>query len=66
MELDYPTLKSQQLAHDINKLDKVGRSILLSLAEIPATDSISKHIKSKILKAISKDDSYQLHLLVEK
>lgn len=64
MELEYPTMKNDKLTQEINHLDKLGRSILLSLREIPSNHSISKKIKQKLLKAISKDNSYQLNQII--
>lgn len=52
MDLPYPTLKNQQLDNDLNQLDKLARSILLSTRDIPRQESLPRSIQKKILKAI--------------
>lgn len=66
MDLPYPTMKNSNLSNDLNQLDKLARSILLSTHDIPKTDSINKSIKARILKAISCDNAYKLNRILDK
>lgn len=66
MDLPYPTIKNSNFSNDLNQLDKLARSILLSTHDIPKQDSISKGIKAKILKAISCDNARKLHRILDK
>ncbi len=61
MDLPYPTIKYSKEGNDLNQLDRLARSILLSTHDIPKQDSISKSLKSKILKAINSDNARKLH-----
>ncbi len=61
MDLPYPTIKYGKEGNDLNQLDRLARSILLSTHDIPKQDSISKSLKSKILKAINSDNARKLH-----
>jgi hypothetical protein len=65
MDLPYPTVKNAA-QDDLNQLDKLARSILLSTHDIPKQVSVSKSLKSKILKTINSDNAYSLHRIVEK
>lgn len=66
MDLPYPTVKNNNFGNDLNQLDKLARSILLSTRDIPKQDSISKSIKSKILRAITTDNARKLFQIIEK
>jgi len=61
MDLPYPTIKNNNMHSDLNQLDKLARSILLSTRDIPKQDSISKSIKSKLLRAITCDNARKLY-----
>lgn len=61
MDLPYPTMKYSKEGNDLNQLDRLARSILLSTHNIPKQDSISKSLKSKILKTITSDNARKLH-----
>ena len=66
MDLPYPTMKYSKEGNDLNQLDRLARSILLSTHDIPKQDSINKGLKSKILKAINSDNARKLHQVLEK
>lgn len=66
MDLPYPTVKMTNINSDLNQLDKLAKSILLSTHELPQQDSISKSLKSRILKAISNDNVRKLHYIIQK
>jgi hypothetical protein len=64
MDLPYPTMKNSIVSSDLNHLDKLARSILLSTRDIPKQDSISKSLKSKILRTLSMDNARRLHQIL--
>ncbi len=66
MDLPYPTVKKSNLHSDLNQLDKLARSILLSTHDIPKQDSISKSLKAKILRAIQCDNPRKLDYLIKR
>ena len=66
MDLPYPTYKNNNFSNELNQLDKLARSILMSTRDIPKQDSINKNIKAKILRAITCDNARKLYQIVEK
>lgn len=64
MDLPYPTYKNNNFSNDLNQLDKLARSILMSTRDIPKQDTIHKSIKSKILRAITCDNARKLYQIV--
>lgn len=66
MDLPYPTVKKSNLHSELNQLDKLARSILLSTHDIPKQDSISKSLKSKIQRAIQCDNPRKLDYLIKR
>lgn len=66
MDLPYPTIKNSNLSNDLNQLDKLARSILLSTHDLPKQDSLSKSLRNKVLRAVSCDNARKLHQILEK
>ena len=59
MELAYTSNKDPKLTENLSQYDKMYRSILMSVKDVPVT-ALPKKIKSKIFRMLEKDSAYKL------
>lgn len=64
MDLPYPT-KKNNITQELNELDKLYKSILLSTRDLPQNDALPKELKHKIKKYIHDDKPFKLRRIIE-
>ena len=59
MDFAYPSQRDPKLTENLSQLDKMYRSIVLSVKDVPTT-LLPKNNKSQICKFLARDQAYNL------